>query len=84
MPDWMENEVARQLAPVAAPEALGIRLGFRPQRRREWPRMMLAVAAAAVVLIAGGYSAGRANSSDLRQAANTPRATGQCGSCHTL
>ena len=83
MSEWLDRELARELAPVRAPEALGRRLGLRPSPRREWPRMMLAVAAAVVVLIAGGYAAGRTNPRDLHQAAAT-RASGQCVSCHTL
>ena len=34
MSDWLERELARGLAPVAAPEALGVRLGFERARRR--------------------------------------------------
>ena len=84
MSEWLDGELARELAPVAAPDSLGARLGFRPARRREWPRIMLAVAAAVVVLIAGGYAAGRTNPSDLHQMATGPRASGSCNSCHTL
>ncbi len=82
MSKWLERELTRELAPVRAPEALGKRLGIYPSPRREWPRMMLAVAAGLVVLMAGGYAAGRSNSRDLHQAATRP--SGQCVSCHTL
>ena len=37
MSDWLERELARGLAPVAAPEALGVRLGFARAKRREFP-----------------------------------------------
>ena len=51
MSDWLERELARGLAPVAAPESLGVRLGFERARRREFPRVALAVAAAVVMII---------------------------------
>ena len=54
MSDWLERELARGLAPVAAPEALRIRLGLAPAKRRAFPRVALAVAAAVVVIIGGG------------------------------
>ena len=67
MSDWLERELSRALAPVTAPEALRIRLGLAPARRWEFPRMALAVAAAVVVIMAGGYAAGRtATALDLR------------------
>jgi hypothetical protein len=84
MSEWLDRELARELAPVAAPDALGARLGFHASRRPQWPRMMLALAAAVVVLIAGGYAAGRTNPSDLHQMATGPKASGTCNSCHTL
>jgi hypothetical protein len=84
MSEWLEREIAREMAPVTAPDVLGARLGLRPSRRREWPRMMLALAAAVVVLIAGGYAAGRTNSRDLHQVAAGQRSSGACSSCHTL
>ena len=84
MSKWLENELARELAPVPAPDALGARLGLARNQRREWPRMFLAVAAAAVILIAGGYAAGRSNPRDLHQMATGPRVSGSCAACHTL
>jgi len=63
MSDWPEEELARELAraltPVAAPRILRIRLGFAPAKRWEFPRVALAVAAAVVMIIGGGYAASR-------------------------
>jgi hypothetical protein len=58
MSDWLERELAQHLRPVAAPEELGVRLGFARAQRRQFPRMMVAVAAA-VVMMAGGMAANR-------------------------
>ena len=69
MSDWLERELARGLAPVAAPEALRIRLGLAPAKRREFPRVALAVAAAVVLIIGAGYAAGRTAALDLRREA---------------
>jgi len=69
MSDWLERELARGLAPVAAPEALGVRLGFERARRREFPRVALAIAAAVVMIIGAGYAAGRTAALDLRREA---------------
>jgi hypothetical protein len=69
MSDWLERELARGLAPVAAPESLGVRLGFERARRREFPRVALAIAAAIVMIIGAGYAAGRTSALDLRIAA---------------
>jgi hypothetical protein len=69
MSDWLERELGRELAPVAAPEALGARLGFAPAKRWEVPRLALAVAAAVVLVIGGSYAASRTEALDLRRAA---------------
>ena len=69
MSDWLERELGRELAPVAAPEALGTRLGFAPAKRWEVPRLALAVAAAVVLVIGGSYAASRTEALDLRRAA---------------
>src|SRR5450756_2973999 len=73
MSDWPEEELARELAlaliPVAAPRMLRIRLGFAPAKRWEFPRMALAVAAAVVMIIGGGYAASRTAALDLRRQA---------------
>src|ERR1035438_9028565 len=69
MSDWLERELGRELAPVAAPEALGTRLGFAPAKRWEFPRLALAVAAAVVLVIGGSYAASRTEALDLRRAA---------------
>src|ERR1035441_2414680 len=66
MSDWLERELGRELAPVAAPEALGTRLGFAPAKRWEVPRLALAVAAAGVLVIGGSYAARRTEAPDLR------------------
>jgi hypothetical protein len=81
--DWLKVELERELAPASAPEALGERLGLRAVRRREWPRLV-AIAAGVVILIAGGFAAGRTTSRDLHQMAAAPKALASCGSCHTL
>ena len=69
MSDWLERELARGLAPVAAPEALRIRLGLAPARRRAFPRVALTVAAAVALIIGGSVAAGRTSALDLRSAA---------------
>ena len=60
MSDWLEDQLKRNLRPVKAPEALGVRLGLvRPARRRwEVPRLFVAVAAG-IVMMAGGLAANR-------------------------
>ncbi|MCX6627037.1 MAG: hypothetical protein NTW28_05350 [Candidatus Solibacter sp.] len=68
--DWLERQLARDLAPVTAPDTLGIRLGFCPSKRGEFPRAALAVAAAVVMIIAGGYAASRTAGADLRPLAS--------------
>jgi len=67
MSDWLERELARGLTPVAAPEALRIRLGLAPAQPWVFPRVALAVAAAVVLIIGAGYAAGRTAALDLRQ-----------------
>ena len=67
MSDWLERELARGLAPVAAPEALRIRLGLAQAKPWVFPRVALAVAAAVVLIIGAGYAAGRTAALDLRQ-----------------
>lgn len=67
MSDWLERELTRGLPPLTAPDALKIRLGLAPAPRRELPRGVLAVAAAVVMIIGGGYAAGRSSALDLRQ-----------------
>jgi hypothetical protein len=69
MSDWLERELARELAPVSAPDLLRIRLGFAPAKRWEFPRLALALAAAVVLVIAGGYAASRTAALDLRRQA---------------
>jgi len=69
MSDWLERELARGLAPVAAPEALRIRLGLAPARRRAFPRVALTVAATVALIIGGSVAAGRTAALDLRSAA---------------
>jgi hypothetical protein len=69
MSEWLERELARELAPVAAPGGLGTRLGFAPAKRWEFPRLALAVAAAVVLIIGGSYAASRTEALDLRWAA---------------
>lgn len=58
MSDWLEGQLAQHLKPVSAPEELGVRLGFARAKTRQFPRMMVAVAAA-VVMMAGGLAANR-------------------------
>ena len=56
--DGLQEELGRHLTPVVAPEELRVRLGFAPAPRRAFPRILLAVAAA-VVMMAGGLAANR-------------------------
>ena len=67
MSDWLERELARGLAPVAAPEALKVRLGLAQAKPWVFPRVALAVAASVVLIIGAGYAASRTASLDLRQ-----------------
>ncbi len=69
MSDWLERELARGLAPVAAPEGLRIRLGLARARRRTFPRVALTVAAAVALIIGASVAAGRTTALDLRSAA---------------
>ena len=81
MSDWLERELARGLAPVAAPEALGVRLGLAPANPWVFPRVALAVAASVVLIIGAGYAASRTASLDLRQIeARELRQSGELGS----
>ena len=66
MSDWLERELARDLAPVAAPPMLAIRLGLARAKRWEFPHMAFAVAAAVVLVIGAGYAASRTEALDLR------------------
>src|ERR1017187_1240432 len=59
MSNWLERELGRELTREAAPDALGIRLGFAPVKCWEVPRLALAVAAAVVLVIGGSYAASR-------------------------
>jgi hypothetical protein len=68
MSDWLERELARELAPAAAPEELAARLGFAPVKRWQLPRLGLTVAAAVAMVIAGSYAASRTEWLDLRGA----------------
>src|SRR5215475_621344 len=58
MSDWLENQLTQHLKPVTAPDELGIRLGFVRGKRHQFPRMVVALAAA-VVMMAGGLAANR-------------------------
>ena len=69
MSDWLERELARELAPVTAPGKLAAQLGFAPAKRWEFPRLGLAVAAAVAMVVAGSYAASRTEWLDLRGAA---------------
>ena len=69
MSDWLERELARNLAPVAAPESLGVRLGFTRPKRREFPRVALTVAASVVMIIGAGFGAAQSAALDLRREA---------------
>ena len=69
MSDWLERELARGLAPVAAPAMLRVRLGLAPAKRWQVPRVALVVAAAVVLVIGGGYAASRTAAHGLRQVA---------------
>ena len=69
MSDWLERELGRELAPVAAPEALGTHLGFAAVKRWAVPRLALAVAVAVVLVIGGSYAASRTEALELRRVA---------------
>jgi hypothetical protein len=69
MSDWLERELARNLTTVAAPESLGVRLGFTRPKRREFPRVALSVAAAVILIIGAGFAAGQSAAFDLRREA---------------
>jgi hypothetical protein len=73
MSDWLERELTRGLVPVAAPANLRVRLGFAPAKRWEFPRVVLAVAAAVVLVIGGGYATNRTAALDLHQRARALR-----------
>jgi hypothetical protein len=84
MSEWLERELSRELAPVAAPHALSVRLGFAPAKRWRWefPRLVLAVATAVILVIGGGYAASRTAAVDAgREAADAglPRCDGGVG-----
>ena len=83
MSDWLERELARGLAPVAAPRRLGIRLGFAPAKRWEFPRLAVAVAAAVVIILGGGYTASRTAALDLHQVAASEVPGLETGSSNT-
>ena len=84
MSDWLERELARGLAPVAAPEALGeFAWGLRRPKRREFPRVALAVAAAVVMIIGAGYAASRTAALDLRREARVNVAPAAARRCAT-
>jgi len=59
MSDWLERELSKDLAPVVAPQELGVRLGFAKAKRRVFPRTAFAVAAGIVMMMAGGVAASR-------------------------
>jgi len=64
MSDWLERELARGLTRVPAPEALGERLGLVRPSRSEFRGAVLAVAAAILAIVGGGY-AGQSTKLDL-------------------
>jgi hypothetical protein len=82
MSNWLERELGRELTREAAPDALGIRLGFAPVKCWEVPRLALAVAAAVVLVIGGSYAASRTEALDLRRTAGVSirPAEGETGS----
>src|ERR1017187_689968 len=69
MSDWLERDLAHELAPVAAPGMLRVRLGLTPAKRWEFSPVALAVAAAVVMIIGGGYAASRTAALDIRELA---------------
>ena len=82
MSNWLERELGRELTREAAPDALGIRLGFAEVKCWEVPRLALAVAAAVVLVIGGSYAASRTEALDLRRTAGVSirPAEGETGS----
>jgi hypothetical protein len=77
MSDWLEGELSRHMRPVTAPGELRVRLGLAPAKRREFPRMVLAVAAAVVMMMAGSVAASRTAVLDLRQVAADSARSGE-------
>jgi len=83
MPEWLEQELAREIAPVEAPDELWCRIQMgrvavvSPRRRSP----ALLVAAAAMVLVTAG--AIWLWGSPVRTGTATPSAQGSCYMCHT-
>jgi len=65
MSDWLERELARGLTRVTAPDALGERLGLVRPSRSELRGAVLAIAAAIIAIVGGGYAAGQSSKLDL-------------------
>ena len=77
MSEWVDLQLAHQLAPVAAPDQLWDRL-HRPPRRRGVPRLAVATVGAVVAVAVLAYSSTRR--SEVPRFASVP--PGSCIQCH--
>ena len=80
MSDWVDLQLAHQMAEVAAPEELWSRIETRPVRRRTAPRLLVATVAAVILAVVVSYSASQPH--EVHRAA--VNVTGSCQLCHTM
>ena len=78
MSEWVDLQLAHQLAPVGAPDELWDRVQGRRRRRQTVPRLALATAMAVLVVVALAYSSTRPR--EIPRLASLP--TGSCVQCH--
>ncbi|HUA58968.1 MAG TPA: hypothetical protein VML19_09455 [Verrucomicrobiae bacterium] len=83
MPEWLERELARELAPVEAPDELWLRVrsgGPAVSRRKgRSPVLLLAAAAALLATVGAIWMWG----SPVRDGGRQTMAQGSCYACHT-
>ncbi len=80
MPEWLERELSRGLAPVKAPDELWLRVSSGgAHRRRGRSHVFLAVAAGLLVTVGAIWLWGN----PARNPASQVAAQGACYSCHT-
>ena len=83
MPEWLERELARELAPVEAPDELWmhVRLGrMAPARHRGRSPILLVAAAAALLATVGAIWMW---GSPARSGRQQTMAQGSCYACHS-
>ena len=78
MSEWVDLQLSHQLSSVKAPAELWERLEAPPVRRRTYPRLALATAAAVMAVIAVGYSSSRPSEIPRPSVINA----GSCNLCH--